>query len=380
MARPLIRFQAPQLPPARAVAAYFARAEAARWYSNRGPCHELLVERLETFMGDGVRCVPVANATLGLMIALRALVDRRSSRREVLMPSFTFAAVANAVVWAGLEPVFVDVEERSWHLDPSALDAALAQRTGRVGAVLAASTFGVPPAGSQRAAWERLARDAGVALLVDSAAGFGATGEDGMPLGRQGDAEVFSFHATKPFAIGEGGLVTTADDELAARLLRMTNFGFEDGVVEDDVGLNAKLPEWSAATALAVLDRYDQILARRRVVAARMLADLSPHGFAHQMCAAGAAWQFVPVLAPSAAVRSAALESARRNDIELRTYFSIPLHRMPAFTSASVAGELRCTEDLAARVLSLPMANDLSDASREAIVSTLVHAARAPVG
>ncbi|MDX6597374.1 MAG: hypothetical protein QOE87_1261, partial [Gaiellales bacterium] len=291
----MIRFQAPQLPPVQEVAAYFARAESARWYSNRGPCHELLVERLETFLGGGLRCVPVANATLGLMIALRALVDRRSPRREVLMPSFTFAAVGNAVVWAGLEPVFVDVEAGSWHVDPGALEAALAARAGRVGAVLAASTFGAPPAAAQRAAWERLAREAGVALLVDSAAGFGATGEDGLPLGRQGDAEVFSFHATKPFAIGEGGLVTTTDDELAARLVCLTNFGFEDGVVDADVGLNAKLPEWSAATALAVLDGYDDVLERRRAIAARMLAELAAHGYRRQTGTGAAAWQFVPV-------------------------------------------------------------------------------------
>ena len=93
----MIRFQAPQLPPVEQVAAYFARAEAVHWYSNRGPCHELLVERLVDFLGH-VRCVPVANATLGLMLGLRALVGARGGRRrEVLMPSFTFAATINAV-------------------------------------------------------------------------------------------------------------------------------------------------------------------------------------------------------------------------------------------------------------------------------------------
>ena len=70
---PVIRFQAPQIPAVRGVAAYFALAEEARWYSNRGPCHELLVERLERYLGPGVSCVPVANATLGLMVALRAM-------------------------------------------------------------------------------------------------------------------------------------------------------------------------------------------------------------------------------------------------------------------------------------------------------------------
>ena len=370
----MIRFQAPQIPPAREVEAYFALAEEARWYSNRGPCHELLVQRLERYLGPGVACVPVANATLGLMVALRALTGPAPARREVLMPSFTFAAVVNAVLWAGLEPVFVDVEPESWHLDPAAVEAAVDARAGRVGAVLAASTFGVPPAVELREAWERMAREADVPLLVDSAAGFGATDERGERLGRQGDAEVFSFHATKPFAIGEGGLITTTDAHLAHHMTRLTNFGFTAGVVHDEVGLNAKLAEWPAATALAVLDRFDRVLASRRATAARMLAALAPHGYVAQAVGGAPAWQFVPVLAPSAEAREAALEATRRRGIELRTYFSVPLHRMPAFASVPVAGELRNTERLAERVLSLPMANDLPEADADVIVATLVTA------
>jgi dTDP-4-amino-4,6-dideoxygalactose transaminase len=372
----VIRFQAPQIPAAREVAAYFAPAEKSRWYSNRGPCHELLVERLERYLGPGVSCIPVANATLGLMVALRAMTGFPPGRRQVLMPSFTFAATIDAVLWAGLEPVFVDVEPHSWHLDPAALEAALDARSGAVGAVLAASTFGTPPAVAQRAAWQRAAARAGVPLLVDSAAGFGATNERGERLGRQGGAEVFSFHATKPFAIGEGGLVTTTDPILARRIVRLTNFGFDAGVVREDVGLNAKLAEWPAATALAVLDSYDNVLAARRASAERMLAALASHGYVRQGGAEGAAWQFVPVLAPSPDVRAAALERAQRHGIELRSYFSVPLHRMPAFASTLVASDLRHTQELAARVLSLPMANDLSEGDAEAIVACLIAAAR----
>jgi dTDP-4-amino-4,6-dideoxygalactose transaminase len=155
-----------------------------------------------------------------------------------------------------------------------------------------------PPPAAQRAAWEDAARAADVPLLVDSAAGFGAVADDGRVLSRQGDMEVFSFHATKPFAIGEGGVITTADDELARRAMRLANFGFEAGVIEHDVGLNAKLSEWSAATALAVLDGYDAVLGRRRECAQQMLDALDPHDYQRQYGSEGAAWQFVPVLAP----------------------------------------------------------------------------------
>jgi dTDP-4-amino-4,6-dideoxygalactose transaminase len=370
----VIRFQAPQVPPAREVERYFKLAEDARWYSNRGPCHELLVQRLERYLGPVVQCVPVANATLGLMVALRALVGPHPERREVVMPSFTFAATVDAVMWAGLTPVFVDVEPASWHLDPAALDAALDARSSTVGLVFAASTFGVPPAVALREAWERSAAQWGVPVLVDSAAGFGACDETGAPLGRQGDVEIFSFHATKPFAIGEGGLVTTTDVDLARRIGRLTNFGFEAGVVHDEVGLNAKLAEWPAATALTVLDGYDRVLAARRASAEHMLAALEPHGYTRQAGAEGAAWQFVAALAPSAEARDRALETSHEAGIEVRTYFNVPLHRMPAFADAPVAGGLDVTEDLAGRVLSLPMANDLADEDVDAIVESLAAA------
>lgn len=108
-----------------------------------------------------------------------------------------------------------------------------------------------------------------------------------------------------------------------------------------------------------------------------MLDELHRHGYQRQAAAEGAAWQFVPVLAPSPAVRTAALEITRRNNIEVRTYFSVPLNRMKAFASVPVASDLRCTDDLAERVLSLPMANDLSRLDVEAIVASLAAAADA---
>ena len=373
----MIRFQAPQLPPTQEVLAYFAMAEEARWYTNRGPCHEQLVLRLERYLGGDVSCIPVANGTLGLMVALRAMTGSPLPGRRVIMPSFTFAATVDAVLWAGLEPVFVDVESESWHLDPAALEAALDVHSGAVAAVLAASTFGTPPGVAQRVAWERAAARAAVPLLIDSAAGFGATDERGERLGHQGDAEVFSFHATKPFAIGEGGLVATSQPGLACRMRRIVNFGLRAGVVEDDVGLNAKLAEWPAATALAVLDCYENVIAARRAAAERILAAVAPHGYVAQGGAGGAVWQFVPVLAPSPVVRAAALEYAQSQGIELRAYFSVPLHQMPAFSSARVVGDLCNTQHLSARILSLPMANDLSDADVDAIVECLKTAARA---
>lgn len=371
----MIRFQAPALPPVPEVAAYFTAAESARWFSNQGPCLKLLTERLEAYLGSGLHCVPLANATSALALGLRALVSPGDRRREVVLPSFTFAAAVSAVLWAGLEPVFADVEEESWHLCPDALESALKRDT--VAAVMAASTFGTPPAESIRARWQSAAAAAGVPLLVDSAAGFGALTGAGDRLGGQGTAEVFSFHATKPFAIGEGGLLVSADADLVAHVTRLANFGFEAGSVTGAVGLNAKLAEWPAATALAVLDGFEAVLAARRAAAADLLEGVASYGYRPQATDGQPAWQFVAVLAPSPAVRDAAIEIAASDGIELRSYFSAPLHQMPAFRGLPVAGSLATTERLAGRILSLPMANDQSADDRRRIAAALATAAAA---
>jgi dTDP-4-amino-4,6-dideoxygalactose transaminase len=372
-----IRFLTPELPPLEEVAKYFALSEEARWFANGGPCHVLLTRRIEEYVGRGARCVLVANGTLGLMIALRALVTPTRGRDEVIIPAFTFAATANAVLWAGLKPVFVDVDARHWHLAPEALDEALAERGDRVAAVLPCSTFGVPPASDVRRAWEDLARRAGVPVLVDSASGFGAVDEDGNRLGLQGDAELFSFHATKPFAIGEGGALVTAAPDLADDLLRLTNFGFDRGRSVDDarlVGLNAKLSELTAATGLAMLDRYEAVLRARCARAEAIRAPLEAAGLVFQEGAERSAWQFVPVLAPTPAARDAVLRQAVDDGIELRTYFE-PLQEFGGFAHLPRVGDLAVTADLGSRILSLPLANDMSEQAIAAVVRCTLAAA-----
>jgi dTDP-4-amino-4,6-dideoxygalactose transaminase len=211
-----------------------------------------------------------------------------------------------------------------------------------------------------------------VPLLIDSAAGFGATDDLGARLGRQGDAEAFSFHATKPFAIGEGGLVTTQDPDLATRIGQLANFGFGEGrIVHGAVGLNAKLDEWHAAAGLAALDTVDDVLAARRQHAETMRVRLEPLGFAFQAGGDRGTCQFVPVVAPDEATRSAAVRLAREDNVELRTYFDPPLHTMPAFADAARCGTLAVTESLARRALSLPMANDLTPDDLERVVLVL---------
>jgi dTDP-4-amino-4,6-dideoxygalactose transaminase len=366
------------MPPLEEVAAYFALAERDRWFSNSGPCHRLLTERLERFIGRDAHCLLVSNGTLGLIVALRALTSRRpSTATEVLVPSFTFVATINAIVWAGLTPVFVDIDPGHWHPSADGIEHALASRAGRVAAVLSCSTFGTPPPPAIRARWRKACAEHRVPLLIDSAAGFGARDESGDPLGLQGDAELFSFHATKPFAIGEGGMLTTLDRELFDEMARLINFGIDEHrVLTGEAGLNAKLSELHAATGLAVFDRYGAILEGRQQRAKTFKRELEPEGFEFQLGSERSTWQFVPTLAPSSGRRDEIVQEALLHGIEVRTYFT-PCHRFAPCAGFPRIGSLEVTEDVADRMLSLPMSNDLSDDEVAQITRSCLVATRA---
>jgi dTDP-4-amino-4,6-dideoxygalactose transaminase len=356
----VLRYQRPELPPLSEVARYYALSEEARFYSNGGPCYERLSSRLAAYVGD-VTCVPVGNCTLGLLVALREICGPPDGRRNLIaVPSFTFTATACAIQWAGFVPLFVDVEPDSWQLSPARLREALDRYDGRVAGVMGCSTFGTAAPSAVRDGWHHVCAEAEVPLVIDSAAGFGGIDDHGRPLGAQGDTEVFSFHATKPFAIGEGGAVITPDADLAQRIGRLINFGIDPhSRTSTTAGLNAKMSELQAATGLAMLDRFQDALARRRATAAHLQGLLSAYPLRYQAGSANSTWQVFQLLVPDPSSRRRAVELADAHNIEVRTCFDPPLHRHPAFAGATVAGELPVTEHIAARTLSLPMANTM---------------------
>lgn len=358
-----VPFQRPSLPSLPEIDGYFALSRAEGWYSNSGPCNELLAERTSALLGNRP-VVPVSSAGIGLIVALRALVPVSSGpTRQVVLPSFTFAATAAAVVWCGLEPVFCDIEDEGWHLCPARLHELLAARHGRVAAILACSAFGTPPADAVSAAWRSAAEEWEIPLIVDAAAGLGS-----YSAGRPPDAEIFSMHATKPLAVGEGGLVALRDEAVAATLRTLINHGLGPDHEPVAVGLNGKLDEWHAATALAGLDRMGGGLAARRAAAAAMRENLSGAGLRFQARADRSTSQFVPALAASAERRTEILEAAASQGVEMRTYYAPPLHVSPAYGASDRSDALSVTADVSGRILSLPMADDFSHAEQAQVV------------
>jgi dTDP-4-amino-4,6-dideoxygalactose transaminase len=316
--------------------------------------------------------VPVASGTTGLMAASAALgvVRDEAKASGALMPSFTFLATAQAAIWGGLRPWLVDIDPTHWHMDASCLERVLRERRGDLSLVIAVCAFGTPPPSDTRLRWERACRLAEVPLIIDSAAAFGAVADDGVPVGAQGDVEVVSFHATKPFAVGEGGAVFTRDKALHEKIELAVNFGLRgDRTVAITAGLNAKMSELHAAVGLAVLDEYDSILEHRRR-AATQIQESSTAAITWQTGCEHSTWQFVPVAFSDADHRRSA-EKQCEGHVEVRTYYQ-PIHLTESFRGFPMfGGELGHTTELHDRVLCLPMANDLSAEEISAIGAIL---------
>ena len=220
-----------------------------RWLTNDGPYLREFEQQVAEYL-DVKHCIAVCNATIGLQLATSAL----GLRDEVIVPSFTFVATVHALMWQGIRPVFCDVDPTTHTIDPAAVERLIGpQTTGILGVHL----WGNP------CAIEALAEIADrrcLTLLYDAAHAFGCS-HGGRMIGNFGSAEVFSFHATKFLNTGEGGAVTTNDDDLAHKLRRLRSFGIEGDQVAG-LGTNGKMNELSAAIGVTALESRDDFIAR----------------------------------------------------------------------------------------------------------------------
>lgn len=244
----------PRLPDADAILPYLRRIDENRYYSNFGP----LVGEVEARLADRFEVPPacvttVANATSGLTAALQA--ESRTRQRNVndgpafcLLPAWTFVATLHAVLAAGLEPYLLDVDEESWALTPEAVENAIGRVPGQPVAVMPVSPFGRP---LDMAAWDALSDRTGLAVVADAAAGF----DKGEAANSPG---VFSLHATKVLAAGEGGFAVSRDADQVDAIRKCINFGFMGDRVARSRAINGKMSEYHAAVTLAALDAWPE--------------------------------------------------------------------------------------------------------------------------
>lgn len=361
-----IPFLSPTVPPVEDLVADYREIVASGVFSNGGRMDRQLVAAVEAWVGGGVYATTMCNCTAGIELAVRASF---LPRPKALVAAFTFAAGPMTLVSAGYEPVLMDVSSESWQPSIEHARKLLEEHPGKFGGILLTATFGV--AIERVAEWEDLAALHGLPLVIDSAAGFGAEYPWGERLGARGTCEVFSVHATKMVAAGEGGLITSRDPDLIAKLNQAKNFGFGSERAAVRWGTNAKLSELTGALALRQLDVLpERLIARRRVLRDYETA-LSPLGITFQPGAMLSAPAFVSALMPTATSRELAVAALGEEMIECRTYYSPPIHRQPFFAEYAGTAVLAVTDDLCARMISLPMADDLAADAIARVTSAL---------
>ncbi|MEG3176535.1 DegT/DnrJ/EryC1/StrS family aminotransferase [Sphingomonas sp. RB3P16] len=352
MRYPLI---APNPPRLSQHVAALERVEASGVFSNNGP--EVRAFEAEAtaqlFHGRGA-CLAVANATLGLMIAIREAVGEHPGGRFAVMPALTFAATAQAAMWAGLTPLICDIDPADWTASAAAEERLLRDYGDRIAVLLPYATFGTA-IDLDRYAW--LQRTHGVGVVIDAAASLGTRDAGGVGFGTGAPfAVVHSMHATKTFAVAEGGLIHSGDSALIDRLRAMTNFGFESGRSATLPGINAKLPEVIAVMARAKLAEIDAVCDHRAALEAAYraaLPELTFQASQGQRCAS----QFMPLLLPEAiAHRRDAIASALADaGIGTGRYFSPHLGEQPLFQRDATILPTPVADAVAARALSLPI-------------------------
>jgi perosamine synthetase len=340
---------------------YVVDAIRSSWISSTGP----YLERFELGFAELVgahTALGVSNGTVALHLALESLGVGIGD--EVIVPSLTYVATANACRYVGAEPVFVDVDPATWCIDPARVEEAITRRTR---AIIAVHLYGHP---ADMDALSGIARRSGIWVIEDAAEAHGSRYKD-RPVGGLADIGTFSFYGNKIITSGEGGAVTIQDPDLARHARQLRGQGVDPArrYWFPIVGHNFRLTNLAAAILCAQLERFDEIVARRWEVFEayrRGLAGVPGMGFQPiAPWAVPAPWLFCITIDPAryGHTRDELMTLLDEQGIETRPFF-VPVHQLPPYAQGDPArgGGLPFTDRLAASGMNLPTFAGLTDA------------------
>ncbi|MGY6216389.1 DegT/DnrJ/EryC1/StrS family aminotransferase [Methylolobus aquaticus] len=309
--------------------------------------------------------IGVASGTDALHLALRAAGIGPGD--EVITSPFTFIATAEAIRYVGATPVFVDIDPRSFNLQPSAVEAALTERTT---AVMPVHLFGQP---ADLPAIGAICERRGLKMIEDCAQSFGAT-VDGRQTGSIGLSAGFSFFPSKNLGCyGDGGLVATNSDALAEHVRVLRNHGSQVRYYHQEIGYNSRLDELQAAILRVKLRRIEEYNCNRRRVAHRyseLLSDL-PLDTPFEDGIGRHVYHQYTLLSDR---RDAIMQALQAAGIACAVYYPVPLHRQQAFAADCAGVQLPVADDIARRCLSLPIYPELGESDILKVVSVITDA------
>src|SRR6516164_6663590 len=360
----------PTFPPIDGMLFDFAQSLTTGQVTNNGPWVIKFERLLEDYLG--VPTLVFSSGQVAMMAMLRAA---GISGGEVIVPSLTFPATPHAVVWNGADPVFADIkDDMSFTIDPADVEARITDKTV---AILSVDPYGIA---CDYEALVAIGRRRDLRVLFDSAPSFGTT-VGGRRNGGFGDAQIFSFHATKAFNTMEGGCLCSNDKDLLERARAIRNFGQSaDGDCALE-GLNGKMLEICAIIGIEQLKLFDTAAATRRRCSKRIgdgLTDINGIEVARAPPGQEPIWLYLPVVIDPVlfgCTRDEVVELLSRENLHVRKYYSPPCHRMSVYETMGSQPSLPVTERIAQNVIALPIYNDMSDEECAGIVEAfkLIH-------
>ncbi|MER5446760.1 DegT/DnrJ/EryC1/StrS family aminotransferase [Streptomyces sp. NPDC002766] len=313
----------------------------------------------------GRACVAVNSGTSALQLSLMALGIGPGD--EVVVPSFSFAATANAVRLVGADPVFADITSSTYCLDPLAASAMIGPRTA---ALMPVHLYGHPAPMDQLM---QLAERHGLAVLEDACQAHGAT-LHGRPVGTFGEAGCFSFYPTKNMHALEGGIISTADPHLARTLRLLRNQGMEQRYENEIVGANMRMTDVAAAIGREQLKQLPAWTERRRSNAKVLDSRIEALSIPHEADGARHVYHQYTVRIPGG-LRDSVQRDLARQGIGSTVYYPTPIHRLRPYQDQG-SPPLPETDRAAAEVLSLPVHPTLRQAELERIAQAVSDAGR----
>ncbi|MFP2871077.1 DegT/DnrJ/EryC1/StrS family aminotransferase [Acetobacter tropicalis] len=336
-----------------------------------GPEVTELEQRLADWCG-AKDCVGVSSGTDALQIVMMAENIGRGD--AVFLPAFTYTATAEVPLVLGATPVFVDVDPNTFQIDPDHLRARIraVREAGKLTprAIVGVDLFGQP------APWEQLrqiAQEEDLFLLADCAQAFGAD-LNGKPLGREATATTLSFFPSKPLGgYGDGGAILTDDPERADLYRSLRTHG--EGKTRYEVlrtGMNGRLDTIQAAVLLAKLDGFKQELARRDEIARAYDAGLADVvQVPARVPNSASAWAIYAILLKDPAEREPLQARLKERGVPSAIYYPLPLHKQPAYRDHHDGSSLPVSEDLATRILAMPIHPELTDEEVSRIIAAV---------
>lgn len=335
----MIALNKPLTPDLATLTNYLTQVNESGWYTNFGPLHQLLTERLEKYLGVE-NLLLVSNGTLAIQVACKTL-----NINSAITTPFSFVATTSSLLWQGIETAFSDIDEKSYNLCPKALDKALTQDNHYDG-IVATHVYGNPCDVESLA---KVADKHNKKIVYDAAHAFGIKVGDKSVL-NFGDASTLSFHATKIFHTVEGGAIVfknKADYEKAKQLI---NFGLQADASLGEPGINAKLNEYQCAVGLTLLDKIEQVIEHRASLFnlyCDELKDIVEMPQWHDKANVNGA--YVPIYIADETLQQTVIDALASKNIQSRRYFTPSLdvaysqqHSFGCDTSQKIAGGVVC--------------------------------------